>query len=144
MDYLKILEHSFSVSKEIFECPPESRLEYLGDHFFDFTTYDGEMSFLFAQKAVEVCQAINNMKTFEYIENGTNYKWFLLMCNMPFFSDKLEWGTSIRGAWWDHKIEFSCLGLWDGDTQLSDTMTFDQDEWMRFISAVIEFAKNKI
>jgi len=144
MDYLKILENSFNVSKEMFECPPENRLEYLGDHVFDFTTYDGTMSSLFAQRAVEVCEAINNRKTFEYIEDEERYKWFLLMCNMPFFSDKLEWGTSIRGAWWNYKIKFSCLGLFEGYDQLTEPMEFNQNEWEVFIKAIVDFSKNEI
>lgn len=104
----------------------------------------GNTASLFAQKAVEVCEAINDRKTFEYINDEENYKWFLLMCNMPFFSDKLEWGTSIRGAWWDRKIKFSCLGLWDGDDQLTESMEFDQNEWKVFVKAIIDFAKNEI
>lgn len=46
-DYKELLEHSYRVATESFECAPESRLEYLGDYIFDFTTYDGEMSVLF-------------------------------------------------------------------------------------------------
>ena len=140
MDYLKLLEHSFEVEKEVMECPPESRLEYLGDHIFDFTTYDGSMSELFAVKAVEVCVAINDMRTFEYINDPENYKWYLLMCNMPFFVDKLEWGTSIMGAWWNYEIEYRSLGLWEGDQQLTEPMKFNQDEWKLFVAAIVEFA----
>lgn len=66
-DYKELLEHSYRVATESFECAPESRLEYLGDYIFDFTTYDGEMSVLFSRKAVEVCAAINNRLTFDHI-----------------------------------------------------------------------------
>ena len=50
MDYLKLLEHSYSVAVEQDECPPDSRLEWLGEQVFDFTTYDGEMSALLASR----------------------------------------------------------------------------------------------
>lgn len=140
MDYKKLLEHSHKVAADTFDCPPESRLEYLGDHIFNFTTYDGEMSVLFAHKAVEVCASINNGTTFEYITYPENYKWFLLMCNIPFLAKRLEWGTSIRGAFWGAQIEFQSCGLWAGDEQLHQAMQFSREEWERFIAAVIDFA----
>ena len=145
MDYLKLLEHSYEVVRTGGECPPENRLEYLGDHIFDFTTYDGEMSALFARKAVEVCSAINDGTTFDYIRgDAENYLWYLLMCNMPFFEERLEWGTSIRGAWWGAmpggQIEFQSCGLWVGDDQCADPMKFSAEEWGKFIAAVVEFA----
>lgn len=144
MNYKEILKHSFEVEKAEGECLPTSRLEYLANYIFDFTTYDEEMDRLFAEKAVEVCAAINDGKTFEYIKDPENYRWYLLMCNMPFFIKRLEWGTSIRGAWWKSRIgkeiEFQSCGIWDGDNQLHEKMKFDQGEWEKFIAAVIEFA----
>ena len=99
MDYLKLLEHSFKIVTEYEPCPPENHLVYLADNIFDFTTYDSEISELFASKAVDVCDAINSGATFEYINDLEQYKWFLLMCNIPFFKYKLSWGGSICGAW---------------------------------------------
>jgi hypothetical protein len=144
MDYLKLLQNSYETELRINECAPESPLEYLGDSIFDFTTYDGEMSVLFAQKAVEVCDAISSQTTFEYIKDEESYRWYLLMCNMPFFASKLEWGTSIRGAWWDQKITFQSCGLWDGDEQLADEMTFTGKEWALFMAAVSEFSQANV
>lgn len=140
MDYGEFLEHSYTTTIDVHADREASRLEYLADYIFDFTTYDGSMSELFAAKAVEVCAAINDSKTFEYIKEFENYKWYLLMCNMPFFAGKLNWGTSIRGAWWDYKIEFRSLGLWKGDQQITEPMEFNQDEWKRFVAAIIKFA----
>lgn len=142
MDYKELLEHSFAIVNS--EYPSESRLEYLADNIFDFTTYDSGMSELFAAKAVEVCAAINDGKTFDYIEGAENYRWYLLMCNMPFFADKLEWGSSIRGAWWGaspgKQIELQSCGIWIGSEQWADPMMFGHEEWEKFIAAVIEFA----
>jgi hypothetical protein len=140
MNYLELLKHSYEVEKSHGGCPPKSPLEYLGQSIFDFTTYDGEMSVLFARKAVEVCDAINNSKTFDYIKDAENYRWYLLMCNTSFFADKLEWGTSIRGAWWNQEITFQSCGLWKGDEQLADDMNFTQEEWKRFTMAISDFA----
>ena len=150
MDYLELLEHSFELERADTGCgcPPESRLAFLSESIFDFTTYDSEKDEFFGRKAVEVCTAINDGKTFDFIKDADNYTWFLVMCNMPFFSERLEWGTSIRGAWWagrpGKQIEFDSCGLWIGDEQLIDTLKFSADEWKRFIAAVIEFAHGEM
>ena len=142
--YRTLLEHSFEVEKKHGESAPESRLEYLSESIFNFTIYDSEMSELFATKAVEVCAAINEKTVYDYIADHKNYTWFLLMCNMPFFADRLEWGVSIRGAWWGvghgQQLEFSSCGLWIGDKQCLETLKFSDEEWGNFIAAVIEFA----
>lgn len=144
MNYLALLEHSFELEKALGECPPKSRFAYLSGSIFDFTTYDGELDDLFGRRAVEVCAAINTQTTFDYIESPEQYQWFITMCNMPFFQGRLEWGTSIRGAWWSvpsnqERMKLSSCGLWAGDEQLTD-MTFTLDEWKSFIGAVVSFA----
>lgn len=140
-DYCRMLEEGHD-NIRAFQGHNSSRLEYLGDHIFNFTTYDGEMSELFASKALEVCAAISAGTTYDYIKDKENYRWFLLMCNMPFFAGKLEWGTSIRGPWWLHdKITLSSDGLWlDGD-QIQDTVDFTGEEWRRFVEAMLLFTK---
>lgn len=139
-DWLSILNHSFEMMQEL-PTEPETHLVYLSQSIFDFTSYDSAMDELFGGKAIEVCEAISNRTTFDYIRDKENYKWFLLLLNTPFFSEKTEWGTSIRGAWWNTPIELKSLGLWDGEKQLVDPIKFDCDEWTRFVDAMIEFSK---
>jgi hypothetical protein len=139
-DYRALLEHSFNVTRGHGGDHEMSRLEFLAGYIFDFTTYDSEAGELFASKALEVCAAINEQRTFDYITDADNYRWYLLMVNMPFFAGRLEWGTSVRGAWWDHaaqKLE-SC-GLWLESEQVL-SLEFPRSEWMRFIDALVEFA----
>lgn len=146
MDYLGLLKHSFDVAQAQDEIT--DRLEFLGVYIFDFTTYDSEMDQLFGKKALEVCKAISDKKTFEYQEDEENYKWFLVMVNMPFFKDKLEWGTSIRGAWWalygDDKFELNSCGLYeDGGTGQSISqvleLKFNKEQWGLFVTAMENF-----
>lgn len=145
-DYLRMLEDGHAETDSFQGQGRTSRLDYLGEHIFDFTTYEAEFSELFAAKAVEVCAAISARKTFEYIRvSNENRMWYLLMCNMPFFLPRLNWGGSIRGAWWDvptHKkaIEFNTCGLfWNGE-QIAETMQFTLAEWEQFIEALCVFA----
>ena len=66
------------------------------------------------------------------------------MVNMPFFSDKLSWGTSIRGAWWklygDDVFEVDSCGLWQGEDQLLN-LKLDKDQWPAFVEAMEAFIK---
>lgn len=142
MSYLELLRHSFEQAQGN-ECPPATPAAFLSESIFDFTTYDGDMDDLFGRKAVEVCRAISERKTFDYIADQANYQWYLLMCNMPFFSKRLNWGGSIRGAWWDvskpNLQELQSCGLWQGDEQVL-SLKFDTESWGQFIQAVCEFA----
>jgi len=140
MNYLQMLERSFSEA-QLNECPPSTRFAFLADSFFDLTTYDDDVSDEFGRKAVEVCAAITNQQTFSYISDPANYRWFLLMVNMPFFADKLNWGGSIRGAWWDHganQFKVQNCGLWDGENQFLDP-SFSRDEWLLLMAAIEQF-----
>ena len=138
-DYRKMLEQGWSNVSDLV-----SRLAYLSEYIFKFTTYETTYSELFATKALEVCTAINDRKTFEYINNPEGHLWFLLMCNMPFFRSKLNWGTSIRSAFWsaspNENIELRSCGLWLDGKQLHETMEFTCEQWHEFIAAVLAFA----
>lgn len=137
----EMLEHSFLITKG--EVDGISRLEFLSDFVFDFTTYDSGMGEVFASKALEACAAISDRKTFDYIKDQDNYRWFLLMVNMPFFVGRLEWGTSIRGAWWVHEDQtLESSGLWEGNEQAL-SMTFTRDAWADFVAALLEFAERR-
>lgn len=144
MNYLELLRNSYEQVRLNLAggCPPESRLAYLASHIFQFVTYDDDMDKMFARRAVEVCDVLNKRTNSDHIEDAENYRWYLLMCNMPFFADKLDWGTSIRGAWWAYRdIKFESCGLWDGEGQLSYKMTFKCDMWKAFMCAVVAFAE---
>lgn len=100
-NYKKELDKLYNARMEL-DYKPNNKLEFIGNHIFGFTTYDSNIDELFAGKMIKVIQAILDRKTFEYIDKGEdNYINYLTMVNMPFLKDKLEWGTSIRGAWFD-------------------------------------------
>jgi hypothetical protein len=137
------------ITLDTFQTRESSRLEYLSENIFNFTTYETEYAELFAQKALEVCSVISENSNFKYIDNPEGNLWYLLMVNMPFFIDKLDWGCSIRGAWWaepshkNNKIEFSSCGLFLDGKQIDETLEFTRDEWQEFIGVVITFGVMK-
>ena len=108
--YIELLDKHFKEEQHL-ECAPETKMEYLGSSIFDFNTYDSEIDILFAEKMVEVLKVILNKNTFEYIKDREQYLNYLTMVNMPFLTDKLDWGGSIRGAWFDNWKEYEIEGI---------------------------------
>lgn len=102
-NFIEILEEKFQEEKQWNECL-DTKIEFIGNTIFDFTTYDSEMDEYFALKMIEVIECIINRTTFDYQKD--NYINYLTMVNMPFLSEKLEWGGSIRGAWIDNFKEY--------------------------------------
>jgi len=145
--YLAMMEEGYIEICEDGNYPPMSRLTYLSDFIFHFNLYDDDMEELFAKKAIEVCEVISKDTAFGYIKDEENYKWYLIMCNFPFFAERIGWSSSIRGASWDipfrqEKMEFSSCGLFKDHEQIDD-LEFTLDEWKEFIGAVIEFGKRE-
>ncbi len=103
--YTDQLERSYKIYCESSEVKP-TKLQFAGDELFEFTTYDSGIDGLFASKMTEVIEVLINHKNFEYIQSKEKYINYLLMVNMPFLTNKIEWGTSIRGAWIDD-VDFS-------------------------------------
>lgn len=84
---------------------PYSKLTFVGECVFNFTTYDDAVSEAFAGLMLEVIGSIMNRTTFDYQRKSPqHYINYLIMVNMPFLKDKLEWGGSIRGAWLDESV----------------------------------------
>ena len=140
-DFNGLIERSYKFSCEQLE--ETSRLEWAADNVFDITTYDSGMSELFASVAIDVCQSISDNKTFDLIADNHRHTWYLMMCNLPFFADRIEWGTSIRGARWraDMKPLSSC-GIFDEDGEQVAGIEFERGEWKPFISALIDFTRD--
>jgi hypothetical protein len=91
MKYKDKLDEMYKEALESPFCPPTNKLEFLGEHIFDFTTYDGDMSERFAISMLSVISAISAKNTFDYIADEDNYVKYLTMVNMPFLADKITW-----------------------------------------------------
>ena len=102
-EYMAKLDEMYQYHTENGEEKSMDKLKFLGDYVFDFTTYDDNITRAFSGLMLEVIACILNKTTFEYQAKSENhYVNYLIMVNMPFLKDKLEWGSSIRGAWFDY------------------------------------------
>lgn len=94
-----------------------------------FTTYNSAMDVRVVQDFIDVIQAILDGKTYEYLEQSEKkHLNYLTVVNLHNIHQFLNWGTSIRGAWFEEAEEtsigelFICHPVW-----LSD-MKFDSRE----------------
>jgi len=77
----------------------EKKCIFLSSAIIGITTYDDELSKEFGEMILETLIQIKNRTTFEYIKDKENYREYILSCN--YIQDWIEWGTSIRGAWFN-------------------------------------------
>lgn len=110
----------------------QARIATLGD-ILGIVTYDYEQAARLVKIAIETIDAITERTTFKYIEKvDAQYENYLTAVNLAFFKGKLEWGTSIRGAWWDgDNLRDGCI-IENG---------VSREEWEKFMRALVVFAK---
>lgn len=78
------------------------RKMFVADRIFKFTCYDDDISLHFGEICTDVVKAIKNKTTFEYIEKShQNYIDYIMVVNLLDWAHIIDWGTSIRGAWFD-------------------------------------------
>jgi hypothetical protein len=126
-NYEALLENAYQEELRWNECLGK-RLEFIGSTIFDFTTYDRGMDERLALKMVEVIECIINRTNFVYQQN--NYENYIIMVNMPFLRDKLEWGGSIRGAWIDNFKKYKIAGIEINEQEL-ETFLVQLVRWHR-------------
>lgn len=97
----EILNEQYSQYLLLFSEEKPSKLEFLAEEIFDFTTYDSEISCILANNMLEVIKSILNKNQSKYFKKKENYINYITMVNMSFLYSKLEWGTSIRSAWFN-------------------------------------------
>lgn len=138
MNYKKLLEESWEEYKE--ECNTDfyNKYNFLADAIFDITTYENVLSAMMAKEYLSVCEAITKTKTFEMVFD--NAELYLRTINYSFFMDRISWGSSIRGAWWESTIDIDSCDLWYKGEQLCD-WKLSRDEWDKFVVAMLDFVE---
>lgn len=97
-------QKSFDVFKREYEFYREcdtfdNKYEWAASHVFNIHTYDSSLDELFVKKILEVCKVILDDKNFEYIKDEKNYMSFVAVCQRLNSLGWIDWGSSIRGAW---------------------------------------------
>lgn len=81
-----------------------TKYEWAASNIFDLVTYDGSLDEYFVDTIIEVCKVIFERRNFEYIENQNRYLKYIIVCQLLNKFRWIDWGTSIRGAWFEVDI----------------------------------------
>ena len=125
------------------------KYEWAANHIFDLCTYDAALDEKFVKDIFEVCQVIIDKRNFEYQIDNNNYIKYILVCQILYHFNWINWGTSIRGAWFEDDSQKDILeetswsqlnektGEWDHYKIESVPFSIDN------LKALIEFMKEK-
>lgn len=116
MDALQILKRDWDEYRN-FRPFEVTKYEWLSENIFDLTTYDNSLNERFGKKIFDVCKTILDGATFEYIQKSEqHYVDYILVCQLLEKFRWIEWGSSIRGAWFEEQDESRYIfAYWDGE-----------------------------
>lgn len=120
-----------------------SKIEYVVENLFEVSCYDEEICGGIYEMVSNPLRAITNGTTFELVEDLYDHMAYILTCNLPFFANKISWGTSIRGAWWDHLIIWSSCAVWNKNGQITKDIQMTGDEFGAFVVQALDFAREQ-
>ena len=144
MKYINLLKDGFK--QHFVQNTTESKARFLVENIFELAVEDDELSAFYCSIIIDVCKALLNRTTYDYIKDEQNYKYYILVLNLPFFKDIIEWGVSIRGAWFTAGIEpyvLTSCGLFRGEEQICQLEFLEDVDICEFIQDIIDFYEDK-
>lgn len=138
VDWSKWLQQHIKESQDagMFDSEIETLVRLCG-----LLTYDDHIGYLLLGKFFTTIEHIINRTTFDYIKDEANYLDYITMVNLPRIAKHIEWGGSIRGAWFEYgKFEFFPDPL-ENEVDGVNYVITDQQELINYWKALIEFYK---
>jgi hypothetical protein len=143
--WIKLLNERYNKELGFSYADHPSKLEFICEVILDFWPYDSDFAEGYATKAIEVIDSINKNKTYEYLnKKDENYQWYLIVCNSIYLHDKITWGSSIRGAFWDTPIKINSTDWWCEEVGGIDFDNLTIDEAISFFKALVEFSEVEV
>ena len=106
MNITDLLEKNYQSSAEHHQ---QTRKAWLAESVFGTCSYDDDMAEWFADIIIAAASIISKEAVL-MVDDEDEYRNYLIAVNLPFFDTRLNWGTSIRGAWWDDDMDFDLFG----------------------------------
>lgn len=136
----EIFEKDFANFEEIQEG--NNIYEWAASYIFGLSTYDGELDEHFVKIIIDVCKTIDSRNTFKMIEQSdVYYIAYIIVCQLLKHKNWIDWGTSIRGAWFDYGNR-DAEPIYDGGGILPD-VPFTKDNFATLIDFVEEKSKGE-
>lgn len=116
-----------------------TKYEWAACYIFDLYTYDTALDEKFVKSIIEVSKAIIDMETYNYIENRDNYLKHILVCQLLYHFNWINWGTSIRGPWFESDSRKDILE--ESSWSLLNEKT---GEWDRYKLDAVPFSRDNL
>lgn len=115
-----------------------TKYEWAATYIFDLYTYDANLDVRFVKDILEVCQVIIE-RDFEYQMDDNNYIKYILVCQLLYHFNWINWGTSIRNAWFEDSSRKDILeeSSW---TQLNEKT----GEWDHYKLEAVPFSRDNL
>lgn len=110
----------------------EIKLIFLAEVLFGIETDDNSLSLKFGEDILEVIDVIKKGSNREYIKSEDNYKKYIIVANILSKLDWIEWGVSIRGAWFSEYGEYNFV---NGGLCYVDNISFGElDDFIKYFT----------
>lgn len=108
---------------------------------FGLTTYDSAMDEYFVGKILKVLSVIDHQQNFEFIKVQENLIDYTMVVNLKDIESVLDWGTSVRGAWFGVSKDnpFNPHGDLCTESDKSLTSIVDRGDFSNFVTALTVF-----
>jgi hypothetical protein len=148
--WLEWLQKMHAEMKELANDPERSPYETVAG-MFGISTYDSGMDEALVRIMMPTLISIGDKTNFTLISDPQRHLHYCITVNLPLLQDRLEWGTSIRGAWYYFKKPFDphhgLIGTGSTGCDLIDAAPIGKGEEASFIQllkAVEEFLKPEV
>ena len=136
-EFISAIDEAFKCDRDLYEIqggdPTTSAHYFLAESVFGFTLYDTDKDMQWCMEALSVIRAILTGTTFDMFRDPASEEVYLKMVNMPFMDGLLEWGGSIRGAWFDTQGNKRFF-------EFENVVTVERRDIKVFMEALLEWA----
>ena len=112
MTVIKLTKDDYRIAwRNFFETLKDtgmSKGETLTSEFLNFAIYEEDFEEDIAKEAIFLLKGLNGGNLSIDEKDGVEaYRLRLMVLQNPFFMENIEWNTSVRTSFWDHRIRFT-------------------------------------
>lgn len=110
MTVKEIYKANYEIQRDMMDVCCD-KYEWAASSVFELTTYDTSLDERFVKDILEVCKVILEKRNYEYIKNEANYIKYIAVCQILDRFNWINWGVSIRGAWFEIDMRYDWSGI---------------------------------
>jgi hypothetical protein len=114
-----------------------TKYSYIASIIFNITSYDSELDEFYVKKLLEFFEIIESNEILS--DSLEDYKIYVLLANLPTIASILNWGTSIRSAFFTDPVVINTYGIFQEGKQINLNIKFSAENWIIFIEAIKGF-----